>query len=92
MDKKEQLKLFRQDLLNRKCKLIELHWSDGKPIKVWVARDSNGRINVFRYKPIKRQYKWDGEWMFPTIEAFLPIGCKVPQWSDDEPIEVELKM
>lgn len=61
-------------------------------MKAWIARDENGAIHIFiGYIPSKDGLGlWVGNSMFIT-EQDLPEGIN-PQWSDDEPIEVELEI
>lgn len=63
-------------------------------MKAWIARDDDNELYIYKKKPYKEI--WLGQWR--SNEAFrlfydflLPEGTN-PQWSDDEPIEVELKI
>lgn len=62
-------------------------------MRAYVARDLNGDLVVFFNKP-KKGVKWwycYGSINRSITEQDLPEGIN-PQWSDDEPIEVELKL
>ena len=56
-------------------------------IELWAARDKDGKIYLYRYKPIKDKFVWYspgfslalGRTPFPEIK-----------WSDDEPTKVSI--
>ena len=58
-----------------------------KEMEAWVARDKDGKIYLYRYKPIKDKFVWYspgfslalGRTPFPEIK-----------WSDDEPTRVSI--
>ena len=58
-------------------------------MKAWIARDANGNVYLYKRKPRKGIIQWGSETHFPITE--LPEGIN-PQWEDEEPIEVELKI
>jgi len=63
-------------------------------MKAWIAKDKNGQISAYNFKPIKIQDMWVCRWgvcSLPIKEKYLPEGVN-PQWEDEEPIEVELKI
>lgn len=60
-------------------------------MKAYVARDEDGLLYVFDSKPIKRVKVWGGNVYILMNDSDLPEGIN-PQWEDDEPIEVELKI
>lgn len=62
-------------------------------MKAWIVSDIDGEIFLYIRKPTKGFSVWA-----PTAidckriyNSDLPEGVN-PQWSDDEPIEVELKI
>ena len=58
--------------------------------RAWIARDEDGKAFLYSDKPSKGYYKWyNSGYYFPVTE--LPEGVD-PQWEDEEPIEVELKI
>lgn len=63
-------------------------------MKLWLARDKNGKIFAYSHKPIKIRGTWVYQWgvyFLPIEETDLPEGVN-PQWEDKEPIEVEFKI
>lgn len=63
-------------------------------MKLWIARDKNGKIFAYNLKPIKISGTWVCQWgvySLPIKEKYLPEGVN-PQWEDTEPIEVEFKI
>lgn len=68
-------------------------------MKVYIAKDKNGVIFVYNYKPVNIRGIWTckngickrGFYGFPIEEKDLPEGVN-PQWTDKKPIEVELKV
>ena len=58
-----------------------------KEMEAWVARDKDGKIYLYRYKPIKDKFVWYspgfslalGRTPFPEV-----------QWSDEEPTRVSI--
>lgn len=63
-------------------------------VKAWITRDKDGDIWLFwEYKPIKNDLRWtNGTYCNNKItEDQLPEGCN-PKWSDDDPIEVNVRI
>lgn len=66
-------------------------------MKAYIARDKNGRTHCYTQKPHKNGDFWttwpDMLWYdcIKIHNSDIPEGVN-PQWSDDEPIEVELKI
>lgn len=61
-------------------------------MKAWIARERSGSLCLFLQKPTKGNYCWGFDLRAILIEETdLPEGIN-PQWSDEEPIEVELKI
>lgn len=61
-------------------------------MKFWIARDADNTLRLFQNRP----EKWDDMWMlgggFSCVEDWiLPNGIN-PQWSDYEPIEIEIEI
>lgn len=62
-------------------------------MKVYATRDRDGTLSLFKEKPKKGEREWL-VWRICFIildEGDLPEGVN-PQWEDEEPIEVELKI
>ena len=60
----------------------------------YIARDPDGIAYLFKGKPHKESdywYAYDEQFIGIYDDSDLPEGIN-PQWSDDEPIEVELKI
>lgn len=58
--------------------------------KAYIARDSNNMVYLYNSKPEKGSVEWYAtDNFFPITE--LPEGIN-PQWEDDEPIKVNLKI
>lgn len=56
----------------------------------YIARDSNNMVYLYKSKPEKTSVEWFAtDNFFPITD--LPEGIS-PQWEDDEPIKVELKI
>lgn len=66
-------------------------------MRAWTARDENELLYLHYEKPYKRQSPFFeyGEWYSRSFKQIsdsdLPTGVN-PQWSDKEPVEVELKI
>lgn len=60
-------------------------------MKAWIARDKNGAIYLYSSKPTKGCEFWRccSDNYFPITG--VPEDTN-PQWEDEEPIEVELKI
>lgn len=66
-------------------------------MKAWIARDFDGILHFFTFRP--RKSKYNGKWYIcPNLgaddiikERDLPQDIN-PQWEDEEAIEVELKI
>lgn len=66
---------------------------------IYIAKDKNREIFIYNYKPAKRGTIWAcaggvcqrGYHNFPIEETDLPESVN-PQWEDDEPIKVNLKI
>ena len=58
-----------------------------KEMEAWVARDKDGKIYLYRYKPIKDKFVWYS----PGFHLAL-ASASFPEvkWSDDEPTKVKL--
>ena len=56
-------------------------------IELWAARDKDGKIYLYRYKPIKDKFVWYS----PGFHLAL-ASASFPEvkWSDDEPTKVKL--
>lgn len=56
-------------------------------IELWAARDNNGELYPYRYKPIKDKFVWYS----PGFSLVL-ASASFPevQWSDDEPTRVSI--
>lgn len=63
-------------------------------MKAWIARDKDGTLCAYKYsgKPRKWRDWWvNGISLFGIKESDLPPNIN-PQWEDEEPIEVEIKI
>lgn len=58
-------------------------------MEVFIARDKDGKVYIYKRKPRKGIIHWGSEIHFPITE--LPEGVN-PQWEDKEPIKVNLKI
>ena len=58
-----------------------------KEMEAWVARDKDGKIYLYRYKPIKDKFIWYS----PGFHLAL-ASASFPEikWSDDEPTRVSI--
>ena len=58
-----------------------------KEMEAWVARDKDGKIYLYRYKPIKDKFVWYS----PGFHLAL-ASASFPEvkWSDDEPTRVKI--
>ena len=56
-------------------------------IELWAARDMDGKIYLYRYKPIKDKFVWYS----PGFHLAL-ASASFPEvkWSDDEPTKVSI--
>ena len=56
-------------------------------IELWAARDNNGELYLYRYKPIKDKFEW-----YSLGFSLLLATASFPeiQWSDDEPTRVSI--
>ena len=56
-------------------------------IELWAARDKDGKIYLYRDKPIKDKFVWysPGFSLRLTSASFPEV-----QWSDDEPTKVTI--
>lgn len=55
---------------------------------LWAARDKNGKLYLFREKPIKDNFVWYSPYGFSL--AILSTSLPEVQWSDDEPTRVKI--
>ena len=61
-------------------------------MKVYIAKDEDGKIYLYSGKPQRGRDAWlPYGCVLPIKEKDLPEGVN-PQWEDDEPIEIELKI
>lgn len=61
-------------------------------MKAYIARDKNNELFIYDEKPYKMWSAWESDaCCYPMRDSGLPEGIN-PQWSDDEPVEVELKI
>lgn len=60
-------------------------------MKAWITRDSRGKVYLFRDKPTKGAMWWVGGSICLMHDDDLPEGIN-PQWTDAEPVEIELKI
>ena len=58
-------------------------------MEVFIARDKNGKVFIYKDKPQKAVDLWIGLVFFHITD--LPEDIN-PQWEDDEPIKVNLKI
>ena len=58
-----------------------------KEMEAWVARDKDGKIYLYRYKPIKDKFVW-----YSPGFSFVLASASFPEikWSDDEPTKVKI--
>lgn len=66
-------------------------------MKAWIARDKTEEVYLYNKQPIKleKTESWYANgYCFELHKPFLDVFTNNinPQWSDDEPIEVELKI
>lgn len=63
-------------------------------IKFWIARDKNGHIGLYRYKPIWRVSKATGieDWHDGVFTMFFNPGEFSEVTFENSPQEVELKL
>lgn len=63
-------------------------------MKAWIARDKDERIWLFEMEPIKN--KRLDIWQCTDGRCFILSSDEIPdinpQWEDEEPIEVEIKI
>ena len=63
-----------------------------KNMKVWIAKDEDGKIFLYSEKPQRGRDVWIPNcYLLPTKEENLPQGVN-PSWEDEKPIEVKLKI
>lgn len=64
-------------------------------MKAWIARDKDGETFLHSSKPEREyEYWYSSSYCIPITKlpvTELPEGVN-PQWEDEEPIEVELKI
>lgn len=58
-------------------------------MKAYIARDATGQVYLYKLEPNKGIIEWTSKWYIPITD--LPEGIN-PQWEDDEPIKVNLKI
>ena len=56
---------------------------------MYVARNKNGEVFMYRKKPTKHTTMWRGSERFLIKDEMLPKSIN-PKWEDSEPIEVKL--
>ena len=62
-------------------------------MKAWIARDWSGVVYLYPLKPQKEQLRWES-----VAQAYQFIDDRLlppdinPQWSDEEPIEVNVNI
>ena len=56
-------------------------------IELWAARDKDGKIYLYRYKPIKDKFVWYSPGFSLALgrTPFLEV-----KWSDEEPTRVSI--
>lgn len=54
---------------------------------MWLAKDEDGDLYIYKEKPHKRKYSW-----YCEDQDYFPIEDTFPEvkWEDEEPTEVEL--
>ena len=58
-----------------------------KGMEAWAARDMDGKIYLYRYKPIKDKFVWYS----PGFHlALASASFPEVQWSDEEPTKVKI--
>ena len=58
-----------------------------KEMEAWAARDKDGKIYLYRYKPIKDKFVWYS----PGFHlALASASFPEVQWSDEEPTKVKI--
>lgn len=65
-------------------------------MKLWIARDENGKLTLFKDKPIQKISRWIGEsyWYASkprgsiTLDSYMFLGVNF----ENSPQEVELKL
>jgi len=55
---------------------------------MWIARDPNGNIYLYRYKPEKQGNWWKGSPSCLIKENVIEGRVTLPKWEDKEPIEI----
>lgn len=59
-------------------------------LKAWVARDEDGSLYMYPYKPKKRSYNWYANKVgYMKLEDSLFTEV---QWSDEEPTQIKLSI
>lgn len=63
-------------------------------LKAWVARDKDGMLYLYTFKPRKSQSKWLPNIRFDLIEFIELSRESFPEvkWEDEEPTEIELSI
>lgn len=56
---------------------------------MWIARDKDGILNLFKEKPNKERYRWYSDRIQPDMYLNRLLFPEV-KWEDEEPTEVEL--
>lgn len=57
---------------------------------LWLARDADGRLYLYKRKPIKKQNFWcSHDYVFIRIETTSFLDVK---WEDPGPTKVEIKI
>jgi hypothetical protein len=59
-------------------------------MKAWIARDRDDDISIHFNKPLKFNNFWFGDFIY-IPDNILPPDIN-PQWEDEEPIEIEIKI
>lgn len=74
---------------------LELRKSQGLSFKqiMWIARDMNGKLFIFRKKPVKNVEAgiWEGTGCYEELEDALSYLFGTVRWSDEEPTQIILK-
>lgn len=55
----------------------------------WVARDMNGFVHIYVFKPDKRTCSWAGEGQNFRVKAFCDCEFSAVKWEDEEPTSRE---
>ncbi|MCM1079103.1 MAG: hypothetical protein NC344_05680 [Bacteroidales bacterium] len=57
---------------------------------MWIARDPNGNIYLYRYKPEKTCNYWKGQPSCLIREDVIKRLIPLPKWEDKEPIKIKI--